>query len=109
MYEGCIIEDSKIISIGYDNKIKIWDFLTMECLNEINGPELPKVNIEISSVCFLKDSELIAIGTEVGHLFFWDLNKSEYIPITYEEKYRHKGVVTDIISFMRKEKNGLIY
>jgi len=108
MYEGCIVEDSKIISIGYDNKIKIWDFLTMECLNEINGPELPKVNIEISSVCFLKDSELIAIGTEVGHIFFWDLNKSEYIPITYEEKYNHKGAVTDIISFMRKEKNGII-
>ena len=105
IYDGSIIEDSKVISIGYDNKIKIWDFLTMECINQINGPEKPKVTIVISSVCYLKDSELIAIGTEIGHVFFYDLNKSEYLPITYEEKYRHKGVVTDIISFMKTEKN----
>lgn len=104
LFDGSIIEDSKVISIGYDNKIKIWDFLTMECINQINGPELPKISIEISSVCYLKDSELIAIGTEIGHIFFYDLNRSEYLPITYEEKYRHKGVVTDIISFMKKEK-----
>ena len=104
LFDGSIIEDSKVISIGYDKKIKIWDFLTMECINQINGPELPKISIEISSVCYLKDSELIAIGTEIGHIFFYDLNRSEYLPITYEEKYRHKGVVTDIISFMKKEK-----
>ena len=105
LYEGSIIEDSKVISIGYDNKIKVWDFLTMECINQINGPEIPKITVEISSVCYLKDSELIAIGTEIGHIFFYDLNKSEYLPITYEEKYRHKGAVTDIISFMKKEKD----
>ena len=105
LFDGNIIEDSKVISIGYDNKIKIWDFLTMECINKINGPEIPKVSVEISSVCYLKDSELIAIGTEIGHVFFYDLNKSEYLPINYEEKYRHKGVVTDIISFIKKEKD----
>ena len=104
-FEGSIIEDSKVISIGYDNKIKIWDFLTMECINQINGPEIPKISVVISSVCYLKDSELIAIGTEKGHIFFYDLNKSEYLPVTYEEKYRHKGVVTDIICFMKKEKD----
>ena len=104
LYEGCIIEDAKVISIGYDNKIKIWDFLTMECISEINGPELPKITVEISSVCFLKNSELIAIGTEVGHIFFYDLNKSEYLQITYQEKYKHKGIVTNIISFMKKDK-----
>ena len=105
LFDGSIIEDSKVISIGYDNKIKIWDFLTMECINQINGPELPKISIEISSVCYLKDSELIAIGTEIGHVFFYDLNKSEYLPITYEEKFRHKGVVTDIITFLKKDKD----
>ena len=105
LFEGSIVEDSKVISIGYDNKIKIWDFLTMECINQINGPELPKITIEISSVCYLKDSELIAIGTEIGHIFFYDLNRNEYLPITYEEKYRHKGIVTDIISFIKQEKD----
>ena len=37
-----IIEDTKIISCAFDNVIKIWDFLTMECINKINGPELPR-------------------------------------------------------------------
>ena len=66
MSDNIIVEDSKVISIGYDKKIKIWDFLTMECINEINGPEIPKVPITISSVRYLIDSQLIAIGTEIG-------------------------------------------
>ena len=103
-YENNIIEDSKVISIGFDKKIKIWDFITMECVSEINGPELPKIPITISSVRYLNDSQLIAIGSEIGKMFFWDLINSEYLPINYEDKYCHKNIVTDIISFMRKEK-----
>ena len=107
-FENCIIEDAKIISAGFDNKIKMWDFLTMENINEINGPELPKIPVDVSSVAYLNDSALIAIGTEVGHVFFYDLNKSEYLPITYEDKYIHKGVVTNIICFTTKGKDNLI-
>ena len=101
-----ITEDSKIISIGYDKKIKIWDFLSMECINEINGPEIPKVPITISAVRYLFDSQLIAIGTEVGKVFFWDIINSEYLPINYEDKYSHKNIVTDIISFTKKTKEN---
>ena len=95
-----IIEDTKIISCAFDNVIKIWDFLTMECINKINGPELPRKNVEISSVCYLDNSGLIAVGTDVGHIFFWDLSKSEYLPNTYEKSIRHKGTVTDMITFI---------
>ena len=107
-YDNKIIEDSRIISIGFDKKIKIWDFITMECLNEINGPELPKISITISSVRYLNDSQLIAIGTEIGKIFFWDIINSEYLPINYEDKYSHKGVVTDIITFMKNTKDDII-
>ena len=103
-YDNKIIEDSKVISVGYDKKIKIWDFLTMECINEINGPDIPKVPITISTVQYLKDSQLIAIGSEIGKMFFWDIVNNEYLPVNYEEKYSHKSIVTDIISFMRIEK-----
>ena len=103
-YNDNIIEDARVISIGYDKKIKIWDFLTMECINEINGPDIPKVPITISSVQYLNDSQLIAIGTEIGKMFFWDLINSEYLPVNYEDKYSHKSVITDIISFIRTEK-----
>ena len=95
-----IIEDTKIISCAFDNVIKIWDFLTMECINKINGPELPRKNVEISSVCYLDNSGLIAVGTDVGHIFFWDLSKSEYLPITYENSIRHRGTVTDMTTFI---------
>ena len=106
MSDNIIVEDSKVISIGYDKKIKIWDFLTMECINEINGPEIPKVPITISSVRYLIDSQLIAIGTEIGKIFFWDIVNSEYLPINYEDKYSHKGIVTDLISFIKNTKEG---
>ena len=99
-----IIEDTKIISCAFDNIIKIWDFLTMECINKINGPELPRKNVEISSVCYLNDSGLIAVGTDVGHIFFWDLSKSEYLPNTYEGSLRHKGTVTDMDTFISNGK-----
>ena len=95
-----IIEDTKIISCAFDNVIKIWDFLTMECINKINGPELPRKNVEISSVCYLDNSGLIAVGTDVGHIFFWDLSKSEYLPNTYEKSLKHKGTVTDMTTFI---------
>ena len=101
-----IIEDTKIISCAFDNVIKIWDFLTMECINKINGPELPRKNVEISSVCYLDNSGLIAVGTDVGHIFFWDLSKSEYLPNTYEKSLRHKGTVTDMITFISYGKEN---
>ena len=108
--EDKIIEDTKIISCGCDNMIKIWDFLTMECINKISGPELPRKNVEISSVCYLDYSGLIAVGTEIGHIFFWDLNKSQYLPLTYEKSLRHKGIVTDMIAYMSygKENNDKV-
>ena len=101
-----IIEDTKIISCAYDNMIKIWDFLTMECINKISGPELPRKNVEISSVCYLDYSGLIAVGTDVGHIFFWDLSKSQYLPIMYERAIRHKGNVTDMISYISYGKEN---
>ena len=108
IYQNNIVEDSRVISIGYDKKIKIWDFITMDCVNEINGPDIPKVSVNISSVQYLHDSQLIAIGTEIGKMFFWDLINSQYLPVNYEDKYSHKNVITDIITFMRSEKEDYI-
>ena len=104
-----IIEDAKIISSAYDNTIKMWDFLTMECINLINGPELPKKNVEVSTISYLHDSFLIAIGTDIGNVFFWDLNRSEYLKNDYEKYIKHKQVVTGIVSFIIRGKDNLNY
>ena len=37
--ENKIIEDAKVISCSYDNKIKVWDFLSMENICQIDGPD----------------------------------------------------------------------
>ena len=103
--EDKIIEDAKIISSAYDNIIKIWDFLTMECINLINGPELAKKNIEVSTICYLNDSSLIAIGTDIGNVFFWDLNRSEYLKNSYENYFKHKNIVTNMISYIIRGKD----
>lgn len=107
--EQKIIEDAKVISSAYDNKVKIWDFLTMECINLINGPELPKKIVEVSTICYLNDSSMIAIGTDIGHVFFWDLNRSEYLKVDYENYIRHKSIVTCIISFILRSKDHFSY
>ena len=104
-----IIEDAKIISCSYDNTIKMWDFLTMECINLINGPELPKRNVEIRSVAYLHDSSLIAIGSDLGNIFFWDLNRSEYLKNDYEKYIKHKVTVTGMTSFIIRGKDNLNY
>lgn len=104
-----IIEDAKIISSAYDNVIKMWDFLTMECINFINGPELPKKNVEVSTIAYLHDSFLIAIGTDIGNVFFWDLNRSEYLKNDYEKYIKHKSIVTGIVSFIIRGKDNLNY
>ena len=103
--EDKIIEDAKIISSAYDNIVKIWDFLTMECINLINGPELSKKNIEVSTICYLNDSSLIAIGTDIGNVFFWDLNRSEYLKNSYENYFKHKNIVTNMISYIIRGKD----
>jgi WD40 repeat protein len=104
--EEKIIEDAKVISSAYDNIIKIWDFLTMDCINLITGPELSKKNIEVSTICYLNDSLLIAIGTDMGNIFFWDLNRSEYLKNSYEKYFRHKNIVTNMISYIIKNKDN---
>ena len=104
-FEEKIIEDAKVISTAYDNVIKIWDFLTMDCINLIHGPELAKKNVEISTICYCYDSSLIVVGTDIGNVFFWDLNKSEYLNNSYEKYFKHKNVVTNIITFYLYDKD----
>lgn len=88
----------RVISGAYDNKIKVWDFLTMECINTINGAENSKQNIEMSTMCYLDRNSLVAIGTDIGRIYFWDLSKSRYLKNDYESYLRHKSYVSCIIN-----------
>jgi WD40 repeat protein len=85
----------------------MWDFLTMECINTIDGPELPRKNVELSTICYLKNFSLIAVGTDLGKVFFWDLNKSIYLKQDYENYYKHKARISSII--MTENQEGKDY
>jgi WD40 repeat protein len=79
----------------------------MESINVIDGPELNNKNIEISTICYLKNLSLVAVGTDLGKIFFWDLNKSIYLKNDYENFFRHKSFVTCIVNI--GPKNGKEY
>ncbi len=76
----------------------------MESINVIDGPELNNKNIEISTICYLKNLSVVAVGTDLGKIFFWDLNKSIYLKNDYENYFRHKSFVTCIVNI--GSKNG---
>jgi WD40 repeat protein len=87
----------RVLTISFDNSVKIWDFSTMDCLSTIAGPEMPNMNIELSTACFLKKNSLLAIGTDVGLIFFWDLYRSCYLKIKeYNGNFRHKSYISCI-------------
>ena len=96
--DGAIVEDAKIISASYDNTIKIWDFLSMQCINQIKSPNLEFKNSEISTICHLQRNNIIAVGLDIGKLYFFDLNKSKYMKTDYESKFVHASYLTCIIN-----------
>ena len=54
----------------------------MEAINVIEGPDIKRKNSEISTVCFLSRISMIAVGTDVGRIFFWDIKKSQYVNLS---------------------------
>jgi len=78
----------------------------MDCINVINGPEILGKNLEISTICFIKDCSLIAVGTDKGRMFFWDMNRSVYLNNTYERIFKHKMSITSIKEVQESSKNN---
>jgi len=81
----------------------------MESINVIEGPDLKKKNSEISTVCHLPRVSMIAVGTDVGRIFFWDLNKSQYIKNNYETHSKHKGYISCIINVQTLSKREYVF
>ena len=57
----------------------------------------------ISTVHLLKRFNLIAVGTDLGRIFFYDLNKSVYIKNDYEVYFKHKYFISSITSTENSE------
>jgi len=81
----------------------------MESINVIDGPDLKKKNIEISTVCYLSRISMIAVATDVGRIFFWDLNKSQYIKNNYEIHSKHKSYISCVINVQTTNKIEYVF
>ena len=49
-------------------------------------------------MCYLPRSNLIAIGLDIGKVYFWDLKKSKYLKNNYQKSFSHNGNVRVIIN-----------
>ena len=81
----------------------------MEAINVIEGPDIKRKNSEISTVCFLSRISMIAVGTDVGRIFFWDLKKSQYVKNNYENYSKHKSYVSCIINVQLSNKKEVLF
>jgi WD40 repeat protein len=69
----------------------------MDCISSIEGPQIINKNIELSTICYIKGCNLIAVGTDIGRMYFWDMNRSFYLERDYENYIQHKSSITCII------------
>lgn len=81
----------------------------MESINVIDGPEMKRKNTEISTVCHLSRISMIAVGTDIGRIFFWDLKKSQYIKNNYESNSKHKSYISCIINVQTNNKREYLF
>lgn len=81
----------------------------MESINVIDGPEMKRKNTEISTVCYLSRISMMAVGTDIGRIFFWDLKKSQYIKNNYESQSKHKSYISCIINVQTSAKREYLF
>jgi WD40 repeat protein len=56
---------------GRDNKAKIWDYERINCIDEIQGDEIPESSNEITMVKFIKPFPLLLTSDSSGQVYIW--------------------------------------
>lgn len=60
---------SKLISIGLDNTLRVWDTTDNTLALTLEAPE----DTEIMCMCYLKEFGLVCTGHENGDIYMWDI------------------------------------
>ena len=94
----------RFISTSMDNTIKVWNFSDLNILVSMNAPQ----RAEISCMCYLTLSSLIATGHENGAIMLWNPEIQEKIRLRCEPDQGHKNTVTAVSQAYSKDIEFLL-
>jgi len=94
----------RFITASIDNSIKVWDFSDLQVICSMTAP----MRAEISCMCFLSMSSLIATGHENGTLMLWNPEINEKIKLKCDPGYGHNNTVSGVCQALFKDIEYLI-
>ena len=88
----------RFITSSTDNTIKVWDLSDLSVTTSMSAP----ARSEISCMCFLTMSSLIATGHENGFLMLWNPEIHESVRLKCDPEYGHSNTVTAVCQALYK-------
>ena len=82
----------RFITSSVDNTIKVWDLSDLSVTTSMSAP----AKSEISCMCFLSMSSLIATGHENGFVMLWNPEIHESVRLKCDPEYAHSNTVTAV-------------
>lgn len=82
----------RFITSSVDNTIKVWDLSDLSITTSMSAP----ARSEISCMCFLTMSSLIATGHENGFIMLWNPEIHESVRLKCDQEYAHSNTVTAV-------------
>jgi WD40 repeat protein len=84
VYASRVKATSRLISIGDDNTIRVWDSVDQTELAVFNCPE----ETEVVCMEYLSKFGLLATGHENGDLYLWDIEIGNKIKLVHKTKFK---------------------
>jgi WD40 repeat protein len=89
----------RFITCSLDNTIKVWDFSDFSITTSMNGP----AESEISCMCYLQTSNLIATGHEDGSVMLWNAEIQNSEKLKCDKSDGHSNTVTAVTQALYKK------
>lgn len=89
----------RFITSSVDNTIKVWDFSDLSVTTSMSAPH----KSEISCMCFLSMSSLIATGHENGAIMLWNPEIRESVRLKCDPMYGHRNTVSAVAQALYKD------
>lgn len=88
----------RFITSSIDNTVKVWDLSDLSVTTSMSAP----AKAEISCMCFLAMSSLIATGHENGSIMLWNPEIHESVRLKCDPEYAHSNTVTAVAPALYK-------
>jgi WD40 repeat protein len=95
-------EKPRFFTASLDNTIRVWDYSDLSTIAVLEAPD----HTEITSMCFLPVSNLIATGHDTGDVMLW--NPELKVSVTLDAPDKHNNTVTCVIGALYNDTEYLI-